>query len=53
MHYGGRFGEGFFGGLVVGFGFFGEVGGDEELGDLLFLCGEGAEIGDALKLLGS
>ena len=26
---GGHFGEGFFGGLVVGFGFFGEIGGDE------------------------
>lgn len=30
---------------------FGEFGGDEEVGDL-FLGGEGAEVGDALDLLG-
>ena len=32
-------------------GFVGEVGGDEESGDFLFLVGEGAEVGDALELL--
>jgi hypothetical protein len=31
-----RVGECFFGGLLVRFGFFGELGGDEELGD--FFC---------------
>ena len=33
-------------------GFFGEVGGDEKLGDFLFLGGEGVEVGNALELLG-
>jgi hypothetical protein len=36
---------------LVRLGFFGEVGGDEELGDFLFLGGEGAKVGDALELL--
>lgn len=54
VHFDGeRSGQGFFGGLLVGFGFFGEVGGDEELGDFLLLRGEGAEVGDGLELLGS
>ena len=33
-------------------GFVGEVGGDQESGDFLFLVSEGAEVGDALELLG-
>lgn len=38
--------------FLVGLGFFGEVGLDEELGDFLFLGGEGAEVGDTLELFG-
>ncbi len=36
----------------MGLGFFGEVGIGEELGDFLFFCGEGFEVGNALELLG-
>ena len=42
----------FFSSFLMKFCFFGEVGGDEELGDFLFLGGEGAEVGNALELLG-
>ncbi len=38
--------------LLVRFGFVGEVGGDEEGRDFLFLGGEGAEGGDAFELFG-
>ena len=48
---GGGLGQCFLRCFLVRFGFFGEVGFVEELGDLLFLGGEGAGVGDALELL--
>jgi len=44
-------GEGLGSGLLVRFGFVGEVFGDEETGDLFLFGGEGFEVGDALELL--
>ena len=40
----------FFGGLMPGL--FSGVGVDEKLGDFLFFCCEGVEVGNALKLFG-
>jgi hypothetical protein len=42
----------FFRCFLVGLGFFGEVGFDEESGDFLLFGGEGAEVLDASELFG-
>lgn len=49
---GSRLRQRFFRCFLVGLGFFGEVGFDEESGDFLLFGGEGSEVGDALELFG-